>query len=96
MNLHSRKYLAAALACAILVAVAALPTHLLTAHSDEAEPGVCGVCIAISLFLAPENSGLIAHETRNVTTGLPVTGDGHVETIVTTLEAPRGPPSLLA
>jgi len=92
----NQRFAAAVLTLAILVAVAALPFHLLAGHADEAERGVCGVCIAISLGLAPDSIGLIAHETGAVTTGLAVNGEGHVESIVTTLDAPRGPPSLLA
>ena len=82
--------------CAILVAVVTLPFHLLADHADEAGRGVCGICIAISLGLIPDSNGLTAPETGAVATGLPVTGNGHVQTIVTTLEAPRGPPSTLA
>jgi hypothetical protein len=96
MSARTRRNAAAVLVLAILIAVAALPFHLFAAHADEAERGVCGICIALSLSLAPDSIGLIAHETASVITGLPVTGDGHVESIVTTLDAPRGPPSFLA
>lgn len=96
MQLQSRKLYAAILTLAILASVAALPFHLLADHSDEAERGVCGVCIALSLSLGPADSGLVSHDNPAVATGAAIAGDGHVQTSVITLEAPRGPPSLFA
>jgi len=90
------RILGAVIALAILTTIAAFPFHLMAEHSDEAHRGVCAVCIALSLGLAPSDDGLTAARDDVVSRRVSPAHTPHVRNVSHPLIAPRGPPSSLA
>jgi hypothetical protein len=86
----------AVIVLAVFTTIAAFPFHLLCEHSQEAERGVCGVCIALSLGLSPTDDGLTTVGDDVVNARIPGPHAPRIRNAVAPLQVPRGPPSSLA